>query len=509
MSHTFKLSTISLAALLAACGGGGSDPVTSPATTPPVASVAPSVEPALDAAKAFLARFDASLATAIPTPGAAALALSDGCFLADGRSKAYIVADFDADPLAVASRQAGVGSTRGNVKVLAERTAPNADGTSRREIDVKYDVTYKDGSKFESPDNAVPDETIISGSSAGAKLADGSACTTPDSKSDWRFYGNRKLVRTFVSAINERTERTALATGLAVTPQVVYSKYLGLGVQDTANVASYAIITGPGLSVTTTGAVGSLKFISVRVLRTAPELAGKPGNVVDGLDTNSWRPCQNAVGNNAAAAETADCVANGGTGNTIGFFSNASGAALDTSFATLNIKAGDAYTIAVYNDDGWKTVNGQLGKTPIATYTNVLRALPFSAATLAGTGVTADLFARFTSNTKTPVEIATAIRTKAAISTDATWAAPSAMPDGRLTQLNDTYVSEQGNANANGTAFPRSRQNFFSYPGTQATAAKFTIPVPVTALVLPTFTSIGLEYNNRNGNNVFSTYTWQ
>ena len=123
-------------------------------------SVAPSTEPALDAAKAFLAKYDAFLATAIPTPGSAATALNDGCYLQDGRSKAYSVADFDADPLAVASRQAGVGTVRSNVKVLAERTSANADGTSRREIDIKYDIAYKDGSKFESPVDTTLDETM-------------------------------------------------------------------------------------------------------------------------------------------------------------------------------------------------------------------------------------------------------------------------------------------------------------------------------------------------------------
>ena len=488
---------------------GGGDSVT-PTPTPLPVSVAPSTEPALDAAKAFLAKYDAFLATTIPTPGSANTALNDGCYLADGRSKAYIVADFDSDPLAVASRQAGVGTVRSNVKVLAERTLANADGTSRREIDVKYDVAYKDGSKFESPADTVLDETIISGSSAGAKLADGSACATPDSKSDWRFYGNRKVVRTVVSAVNERIDRTALATGLPQSPAVVYSKYLGLIVNDPANVATYAVITGPGLSVTTTGAVGSFKLISVRVLRTAPELVGKPGNVVDWRDVDSWRICQNAAGNNGAAAETADCVANGASiAPTLGFYNNASGAALDTSFAALNIKAGDAYTIAVYNDDGWKTVNGQLGKTPIASYTNILRALPLSAATLAGSGPTADLFARFTSSTKTAAEIATAIRTRAAISTDVTLSALGAMPDGRVQHLADTYVFEQGNANTNGTAFPRSRRILFGYPGAQATSATFTNPVPVTALVVPTFAQFELEYNNRNGNNLFTTYAYQ
>ena len=473
-------------------------------------SVAPSTEPALDAAKAFLAKYDAFLATAIPTPGSAATALNDGCYLQDGRSKAYSVADFDADPLAVASRQAGVGTVRSNVKVLAERTSANADGTSRREIDIKYDIAYKDGSKFESPVDTTLDETIISGSSSGAKLADASTCATPDSKSDWRFYGNRKVVRTVVNAVNERFDRMALATGLDFSPKVVYSKYLNLIVQDPANVATYAIITGPGLSLPTLGVGGSLKMLSVRLLRTAPELAGKPGNVVDWRDIDPLKPCLNATRTNYAAAETADCVANGASGvNSFGSISNTSGAAVDTAFATLNIKAGDAYTIAVYNDDGWKTVNGQLGKTPIATYTNILRALPFSAATLAGSNPDADLFARFTSSTKTQGEIATAIRSKAAIAADLTWSSPGAMPDGRLLQLADTYVFEQGNANSNGTAFPRSRSLFFGYPGSLATSATFSLPVPVTALVLPIFARFGLEYNNRNGNNIFSNGDFQ
>lgn len=298
MSHTFKLSAISFAALLAACGGGSDDPVTdaaAPAPAPVVVSIAPTVEPALDAAKAFLAKYDVLLATAVPATGAASMALSDGCYLADGRSRAYTVADFDADPLAIPSRQFLVGSTRSNVRVLAERTSTNADGSTRREIDVKYDVTYKDGSKFESPEGTVPDETLISGSSAGAKLADGSACATPDSKSDVRFYGNRKVVRTVVSAGNDRIDRTSLATGLPFNPAVVYTKYLNLVVNDPAKVATYAIVTGPGLGVSAagigTGAPGSLKLISVRVLRDAPELAGKPGNVVDWLDTQSWRLC--------------------------------------------------------------------------------------------------------------------------------------------------------------------------------------------------------------------------
>ena len=493
---------------LSACGGGSnSDSIA--AATPASVSVAPTIEPALDAAKAFLAKYDALLATAIPATGAASTVLNDGCYLADGRSKAYIVADFDSDPLAIASRQSGVGSVRNNVKVLADRTVTNADGTSRREIDIKYDITYKDGSKFESPDTTTPDETIISGSSAGAKMADGTACATPGSKSDWRFYGNRKVVRTVVNAQNERNERTALATGLPLTPQVRYNKFLNLIVNDPASVATYAVLTGPGLSTTTVGAVGSLKILSTRLLRTAPELAGKPGNVVNWRDFDSWRICRNAANTGAAPADTADCVVNGADGNTWGYFNNASGAALDTSFAALNIAAGATYTFQIYNDDGWKTVNGQIGKTPIATYTNILRALPYSAATLAGTGPAADLFARITTSTKTSAEIATAIRAKAAISSDVTWSVPGVMPDGRVQQLADTLAFEQGQANSDGKTWPRSRNLLFSYPGPQATSGNYTHPVPVTALVLPTYASFALEYNNRNGNNVGINYTFE
>jgi len=508
MSSTFKLSAITVAVatqLLTACGGGGSGSTTA-TPTPATPSVAPTTEPALDAAKAFLAKYEASIATAIPTTGAAALEFRDGCSLTNGRSKAYSMADFDADPNAVASRQGDVGSTRSNVTVLAERSLANADGTSRREIDVKFDITYKDGSKYETPANTVPDETLISGSSSGAKLADGSTCATPDSKSDWRFYGNRKVVQTFVNATNERIERTTLATGLSVTPAVVYSSSINLGVQDPAKIATYATITGPGLGGS--GVVGTLKLLSVRILRDAPELVGKPRNFVDWRDTDSFQVCRTSTGA-AAAADAADCVANGANGNGWGVFNNATPASVDSGFASIGIRAGDAYTFNIYGDDGWKTVNGQAGKTPIATYTSTLRALPLSTVTLAGAGVTADLFGRVASSTKTGAESATAVRTKAALASDITWTAPGTMPDGRKLQLNDMYVYQQGQANTTGATWPASRKLIFSYPGALATAMTLSIPVPVTALVVPNFASFSLEYNNRNGNNVYSSYAFQ
>ena len=44
-------------------------------------------------------------------------------------------------------------------------------------------------------------------------------------------------------------------------------------------------------------------------------------------------------------------------------------AAVDAALTSLGLDtAGTEVTFALYADDGWKTVNGQQGKTPIATY---------------------------------------------------------------------------------------------------------------------------------------------
>ena len=526
-TRTFKLSAIASVAILAACGGGSgsSDPAAAePAATPPVAvtptptptptppapiSVVPSTEPALQAATAFLAKADALRATAIPATGAAVYGLLDGCFLTNGFSKAFLIPDFDAEPLAVASRQVDVGLTLNNVKVMAERSITNADGSARREIDIKYDIIFKDGSKRTATADAEPTETIISGSSSGAKLPDGSNCTSSENKSDWRFYGNRKVINANVAAHNERIDRTTLATGLPVAPAVVYSKYIRFNITDPANAAKYATISGPGIVGGSPLAPITLKLVSVRLLRDSPEFVGKNGNFVDWKDTDPWRVCRTNTGN-YATAETADCVANGATGNNWGAPSNAAAATVDSDFDRLGIVAGGAYTVTVYNDDGWKTVNGQFGKAPIATYTAVLNNLPFTAVALAGTGVTTDLFPRVANNSMTPAQIAAAVRARAAFSMNLTFTPPGAMPDGRLLGWGSFYSFKQGKVDAaQGPSNPASRQFDPSYPLANATSATLLVPAAVAKLGLPTFMQYGFAINNRNGNFVQSLYFFQ
>ena len=498
-SHALKFSAVATAALVAACGGGSS-------TT--VVSVAPSTEPALAAATAFLAKSDALRSSAIPTPGAANFALLDGCFLDNGFSKSFIVADFDSDPLAVSSRQSDVGATR-TVRVLAERTIANADGSSRREIDVKWDTTFKDGTKFTALADAIPTATIISGSSAGSKLADGSACATSESKSDWRFYGNRKIINANVLAYNQRTDRTVLTTGLPSTPAIVYNKFIRFSVQDPANVAKYVTIAGPGIVGGTPAAPITLKMVSIRLLRDAPEFAGKNGNFVDWKDIDQWQFCRTPTGA-LASAETADCVANGAVTNNWGSFNSTLPATLDASFDALGVVAGGEYTVKVYNDDGWKTINGQASSTPIATYTAKLANLPFSAATLAGAGVATDLFPKVTTNSMTPAQISTAVLAKAAFSMNLSWTAPGAMPDGKALGWGGLFSFKQGRVDAAQTAFnPASRQFDPTYPAANVTSGTLPVPAAVAKLGLPTYMQYWLSLSNRNGNTVESLYAFQ
>ena len=512
ISRAFKVSSIAAAALLTACGGGDSaSPTPTPTPTPsPVVSVAPSTEPALDAAKAFLAKADALRATAIPTTGAANFALVDGCSLTNGFSKSFAVADFDTDPLAVPSRQFDVGATRSNIKVLAERNLSNADGTSRREIDIKYDVTYQDGTKSTALADAIPTETIISGSSAGSKLADGSACATSESKADWRFYGNRKIINANVNAHNQRYDRTVLATGLPVTPAVGYNKFIRFNVTDPANVAKYVTIAGPGIVGGSPAAPITLKMVSVRLLRDAPEFTGKNGNFVDWKDTDAWLFCRTPTGA-FASAETVDCVANGATSNNWGLFNATVPAALDANFDGLGVMVGGEYTVKVYNDDGWKTVNGQASSTPIATYTAKLANLPFSAVALAGTaGVATDLFPKVATNSMTAAAIATAVRGKAAFSMDTSFSPAGAMPDGRLLGWGSFFSFKLGKVDAAQVPFnPASRQVDPSYPLANATSATLVVPAAVAKLGLPTYMEYGFSINNRNGNTVQSSYAFQ
>ncbi len=444
---------------------------------------------ALEQAKAFLAVFESSFATSVPGTGATRNAFSDSCYLDDGYTKPVSIALIDADPaLSVQQNKYRIGSTRTNVKVLADRVTTNADGSKRRELDIKYDVNYTDGTAYSDADTAVV-TTLISGSSSGSVMASAALCTTPQTGSNFRFYGNRAVVTAVVRPWNQRDQRYSLANGAPLSSAVDYSKYIQFRIADPGNFAKYAIVKGPGLPSS------GYKMLSVRILRADPLLAGKNSNYIDWLDTDSFRICRNST--NGRAADVADCAGVGARSTTLGAF-NLAPTLADSTFDAIGFAAGGAYTIAVYNDDGWKTVNGQVAQTPIATNTRTLRSLPYSAVALAGSGVTSDLFPRFTSSL-TPVQIAATFSSKLAGTTDLSWTALGTLPDVGKFGLLDLYTFEEGRASAGLSFYPASRRSISVYPAAAAlTAPGFVIPAASSVLVTPTYAEFGVEYNDRN-----------
>lgn len=460
---------------------------------------------ALEQAKAFLAVFESSFATAVPGTGATRNAFSDGCYLGDGYTKPVSIALFDANVAdAVASNKFRIGSTRTNVQVVADRKSTNADGSSRRELDIKYQVNYTDGTV-----DLNATETLISGSSAGSVMVPGQVCTTPQTGSNWRFYGNRSVVDAYVRPVNQRDENHVLATGLPqVSNTVLYSKFIWFPISDPSNFTKYVVVTGPGLPAS------GVKMISVRLLRSDPLLAGKRGNYLDWKDTDRFRFCQISSTSNSLvaaneAANVADCAGFGAGGNTIGV-TNTSASTVDSSFDALNFVAGGAYQIAVYNDDGWKTVNGQATQTPIATYTRTLPSLPYSAVTMAGAGVNSDLFPRITSTSLPYADIAAAFRSKTAFTTDMSFTALGATPDASTFGWGDIVTFENGYASAGPSFWPASRQYSSAYPAAAATSiTNYVSPAPTSVLVTTSFGEIGIELSNRNGRRVWSYLNFQ
>lgn len=458
---------------------------------------------ALSLATSMFAAYDASLAIPgpIPASGAVALMLSDGCLLNQGYSKALAVAEYDADANRVASRNYEIGSTRTNITVLADRLSTNTDGTGHREIDVQYVINYLDGTKDESAFY-----TLIQGSSYGARMADGSVCSTPDNLPTLRFYGNRRRAQVFVNASNERADKFLLATGLAKTTAVLYNKFVNFGVRDPANVITYATVSGPGIK-TTAGAAMTLKLVSPRLLRNAPEFAGKNGNYIDWKDTDNFRVCRTSTGS-FATAETAECVAHGATSSGFGSFNVVGPIDSDTNFDAFGFVAGGVYTFKLYAGDGWKTINGQLGVTPVATYTSTLETLPMSTVALAGTLAVPNNKFAVPSSTTLPWQIATAIRDKVAIAVPLVWALPGTMPDARPLRMSALYSFEQGSTTAAGF-YPATRLSTVTYPSPTASAAPgYSVPAPVAAMLTPSYAEITLEYTNRNGNFVRTLQTY-
>ena len=470
---------------LAGCGGGSDSdaPATEPTPTPvPVVST-------LDKSKALLAKVDAFLASALADTGGDANQFNDGCLLDGGQSNAYQIKDYN-DNLAARKLENAfrVGSIRSNVKVVAERATTNADGTARLEADITFDVVFKDGTSAIGVES-----TLVSGSTAGS-------CATPTSGSDFRFFGNQQKVSVSLQHRNSRTDIFDLATGAPAATPTQRRRDIRFVVRDPAKVATYSIVTGPGPKGPA-GEAFSLKLLSPRILRDAPELAGKVGNSSNWEDTDTFRFCRITGSTAVPVAEIADCTAQGATGDNVGFTmsSNVADAAAqqsaDTGFAAQGWVPGGTYTFAIYADDGWKTVNGQVGKTPIATYTFSLKRLPYTFVEMFAANPPFN-YPSFTSSLA-PAELAPLL-TGTGGTTTLTDMQARAPAGGLPVALSGVFLFNQGfNIGAIG-GWPRTRESESVFPGSTATTVTIPIKGKNPATTAKSFSEINLSYSDRN-----------
>lgn len=474
--HTtnWKLGCVAGAALaLTACGGGDSseEPVTPP---PPTTQ---------ELVQAWVKSTEAITAKQLPTSGADRFALLDSCYLGNASTKQDLISGWTAS--AQASNAYLVGRTISNVQIVAERKTTNADGSVRHEVDISSDEKYTDGTTLTGTT-----ETLVAGSTSGT-------CATPQTGPEMRALGNQRVVSARVLARNISYVFNKLADGELTGTRV--RREVRLQVNDPAKKATYAVASWSAAD----GSARSIKLLSPRIARDAPEMQGKRGNAVY-ADGDAFRSCGSDAGFATINAATADCTQFGVVAENWGSFANSPYtpeklAAADQNFASWAPLAGTQVTFQIYADDGWKTVNGQQDKTPIATYRSTLRNMPY---TLAAMAAAPAAYPEFTSSSLSNAQLVAAAK-GAGASTALTWT-PATPPTGGLPLVpTDLSSYRQGPTAANGNGFPTIRSLESVALGQAATSA--TLPfggVPAGAKNT-SYAESGLTYSDRNGRQVY------
>ena len=442
-------------------------------------------------------------ATDTPATGETRYQFLDACFRSNGVTRPWLIDDYDAN---VALRRArdeyAVGYTRSDVQVTAVRQASNPDGSTRQEISVESVLTFRDGTTVRER------TTMIGGSSAGTP-----GCTTPQASTALRYYGNQQFVGTSVRARNYRYERYALASGAPLSTPLQYARRIDFSVTDPMGNATYVIVSGPGPIGNANGAdvPFSLKFISPRLLKDAPELQGKPGNFLNWPADDGFRYCR-VADSGVPVAGRADCAGLGATAREWGWTTATPNAAADSGFAAQGWVAGGVYRFDVYADDGWKTVDGHAGRTPVATYYDTLDTLPYTFVEMAGSGPSDDKFPRLSFGALTPVQVAANARSATPASLSVGWNPPAALSDGRPIAVWGGWEFHQGPraGNAGGAFNPAYRSLTFTHPGSTAVASPAWPVTPVVSgQASKTYTEYTLQYLDRGDLAVLSVVQFQ
>jgi hypothetical protein len=448
----------------------------------------------------FFGAFEALYATAVPVTGALRVSLLDKCWRHDGRTRDAFATDWQTRLLPYIESDAyQIGRRSTNRQVLAVRNSVNADGSSRQEVDVEHDVQYQDGS------TAVGQRTtLISGSSHGTFR-----CPSAQAEARLREYGNQQLVQTDVRSRNIREERYRLADGTPQSPPVRYIRSIQWFIADPEGNATYVVVSGPGPAATVGGnpVPFSLKFVSPRLLSGAPELQGRNGNFVNmGVD----EPFRFCGGGPVPVASIADCAVQGATANAFGFATSTPNAAADATFLSQGWQQRSWYRFDVYGDDGWKTVKGHAGRTPIATYWDRLSTLGFGFAETAGAGPTSDSFPRIGFDGKSIAQVRDNVASPSPTPESVRWTPWTGPFAGtRLEQGSETHVGPRI-GNAAGVAYPGYRSIHANFPGALADGnVRWIVTGPVPGQDGKTYADFSLTLSNRNDSSVVSTLLFQ
>lgn len=465
------------------------------ATSPPE-----STDPVLrQAALGYLAQVDAAYAGRAPSTGLARWAWADPCYLHDGRELAELIAAFERDPQAEAEPTSLIGSRRELVSVRDRGRAPYLDGTFRHEIVVRYRIHYTDGRVAGGEE-----VTLVSGTTSGMPMADGTACRDPETSPRWRMLGNRRPAHVSIRALNARVEHRALSTGELLRSGVLHGRGVEFIVRDFQRRFTYAILTVP--SDKPGFAPLQAKLIAPLLRRDEAVFHGQRGHLLDLRDNEPFAFCLNADGTVPSASD-ADCGPHGASGFRLGVFGGSNPAGVDTDFDAIGMRAGTTYRFDLYTDDGWRTRNGHAGKLPAATFDVVLEQLPYRASALAGLAGEAGGYPVVTALSPDGAEAARGLAQRGAHRQGVAWSLPEVGPEQRPLAFSSVVVFKQGRVGAE-ARWPAVRTTMSAYP-TGSASVELDVPSAVSRMAQVDRAEVLVWTTDRAGRRVLGGIVFQ
>ncbi len=171
-------------------------------------------------------------------------------------------------------------------------------------------------------------------------------------------------------------------------------------------------------------------------------------------------------------------------------------------FLSPAIVAG-TYTFKIYNDDGWKTIDGQVGKTPIATYTAQLESLPISFVEMNVTSnPNNDKFPKI-SSASSPAAIVALELAGLPYTGSLSWTSPLFIATSPY-KLSFVEAYTEGSVSTTGVVFPRVAKFVDIFPGSNALTGTINVAANPANLGQKSYSEVQVNYTNRNQSRIRS-----